>query len=93
MKTENLWKRFHSIYILLSSNSALYYASPKELPRGNQPKGGMAMKEFFKKAFPNSRRVDAKRKSKSWQKSFQDSLAEGYGLNYLDSITTGEMYF
>ncbi len=47
------------------------------------------MKELLKKAFPNSRRVDS-RKNASWTKSFEHSLAEGYGLNLFDSIGTGD---
>ncbi len=50
------------------------------------------MKEFFKKAFPKSRRVDATKNSGSWEKKFEDSLAEGYGMNYIDSIGVGGMF-
>jgi len=66
--------------------------NPIELPGENQSKGGMAMKEFFKKAFPKSRRVDATKNSGSWEKKFEDSLAEGYGMNYIDSIGVGGMF-
>lgn len=47
------------------------------------------MKEFLKKAFPNTRRASAKRK-KTRQEGFFDSLAEGYELNMLDYLTSGD---
>ena len=49
------------------------------------------MKEFLRKAFPNSRRTRAKKKA-SWQKGFFDSLAEGYELNLLDLVTSGDQF-
>lgn len=47
------------------------------------------MKKLLRKAFPFRRRVDSK-KSTSWSKNFEHSLAEGYGLNLYDSIGTGD---
>ncbi len=47
------------------------------------------MKEILKKAFLIRKPRRAK-KNASWQKDFFDSLAEGYGLNALDQVTSGE---
>ena len=49
------------------------------------------MKKFLRKAFPNRRRTGAKRKE-SWQNGFLDSLAEGYELNMLDFLASGEQF-
>ncbi len=47
------------------------------------------MKELLRKAFSISKRRRVK-KMDSWQKGFFDSLAEGYELNMLDQVTSGE---
>lgn len=47
------------------------------------------MKELWKKAFPKSEHRRAEKQNYS-QKGFFDSLAEGYELNLLDEVTSGE---
>ena len=49
------------------------------------------MKEFLRKAFPHRRDASAKKKG-SWHKGFFDSLAEGYELNMLDYLSSGEEF-
>ena len=47
------------------------------------------MKELLKKASPISKHRRAK-KNDSWQNGFFDSLAEGFEINMLDQLTSGE---
>lgn len=49
------------------------------------------MKELLKKAFANHARHQAKKDS-SWQRDFLISVAEGYELNMLDLVTSGEQF-
>ena len=49
------------------------------------------MKEFLRKAFPNSRHAHAKKRD-TWQRGFFDSLAEGYEINLLDLVTSGDHF-
>ena len=49
------------------------------------------MKEFLRKAFPHRRDASAKKKG-SWHKGFFDSLAEGYQIELLDMITSGDKF-
>ena len=48
------------------------------------------MKELLRKAFPIHRRRNAKKET--LKKGFFDSLAEGYELNMLDYLSSGEEF-